>query len=107
VALGLVLTCASVVAQSQHWVKIVPLGNKVHLILETGSPQREYVLESQDKLGSVAYRGPVEEAIDTGVGMFRSQPFFTAAAELVLNKPISVSKLATVGASTGLCSLRL
>jgi hypothetical protein len=260
VALGLILGCASAVAQTQDRVKIGPLGNKVQLTLETGSPQQEYVLESQAKLmegaewapllqfrgssaprpfvdalcgtmearffrlrqlldappvevsnfrlidtggkawelyyqkdprgvallftgtnlvsalplaaeldrvrqqagasnlqiwivtasgtsqrdanaeiakglppgmpvledpshavhrtlgsgrapevvlistlnWSVAYRGPVEEAIDTGVGMIRSQPFFTAAAELVLNKPISVSKLATVGTSAGL-----
>ena len=47
---GVLLGCASGLAQSQDRLQIAPLGNKVQLMLETSSTQTEYLLESQAKL---------------------------------------------------------
>ncbi len=74
----------------------------VHRTLGSGRVPEVVVVSTAD--WSVAYRGAIEEIIDTGATVVQTRPFADAVAELAADHPISLSRVATVGESAGLRS---
>ena len=72
----------------------------VHRTLGSGRSPEAVLVSTSD--WSIAYRGPVEELIDTGVSIVRTQPLAGAVAELIGKNPISISRMAVVGEPSGL-----
>lgn len=89
------------------WAKALPTGmpvledasGAVHRTLGTGQSPEVVLVSTLD--WSMAYRGPVEEVVDTGVGSVRSKPFADAVTELVADKPVTVSRMALAGVASG------
>ncbi|MSU62289.1 MAG: hypothetical protein EXS31_07820 [Pedosphaera sp.] len=64
----------------------------VHRTLGSGSAAEVVLISTVD--WSVAYRGPIEENINTGASVVQTRPLADAVSELVGNKPISLSRVA-------------
>ena len=72
----------------------------VHKTLGTGRSPEAVLVSTAD--WSIAYRGPVEEIVDTGAGVVRTRRLANAVADLIAAKPVDVSRAATIGEPAGL-----
>ena len=75
----------------------------LHRTLGTGQVPEVVLVSTLD--WSMAYRGPVEDVVDTGEATLKSQPLSAAVDEVLQDKLVSVSRLATLGESAGIRSL--
>ncbi len=64
----------------------------VHRTLGSGSAAEAVLISTVD--WSVAYRGPIEEIINTGLSVVHTRPLADAVSDLAGNKPISLSRVA-------------
>ena len=72
----------------------------VHKTLGTGRCPEAVLVSTLD--WSIAYRGNVEETIDTGAGVVRTRRLANAVSDLIADRPVDVSRVATIGDLAGL-----
>ncbi len=72
----------------------------VHKTLGTGRTPEAVLVSTAD--WSIAYRGSVEETIDTGAGVVRNRRLANAVSDFLAGRPVDVSRTAPIGEPAGL-----
>lgn len=72
----------------------------VHRTLGSGRAPEIVLIATED--WSIAYRGPVDETVDTGREVLKSHPYAAAASELLSGQPVSVSRMGNIVGLAGI-----